>query len=575
MSTIHTTLSFLVFFSFNFRDMLAISTTQCRPEQRNALLEFKNEFEVQNSSSGDCYINCGSKVSFSPESWVNNTNCCYWDGVTCDAKTGKVIALNLSGGCLLGRFHSNALQNLGSLSILDLSLNNFYGQIFFSIRKLSYLTSLKLDCNQFSGEIPSSIGNKFHLKYLVLSNNQFSGHIPSSIGNLSHLSSLKLSNNQFSGQIPSSIGSLSNLTSLTLSENQFSGQIPSSIGNLSRLVILGLSGNNFFGEIPSTFGSLYQLASLRVISNNLSGNFPFTLLNLTNLSYLSLSYNQFTGTLPPNITSLSNLEEFEVDNNAFFGTFPYLTNNQLDGTLFSPSKLRGLNLGSNNFRGPIPRSISKLVNLEWLEMSHWDTQGPVDFNIFLHLKSLRALDLSYMNTTTKINLTAISSFSESLDTLDLSGNHVLATNKSSVSDPPLKLIRQLILSGCGITEFPEILRTQQNMAFLDISSNKIKGQVPGWLWKLTNLKGVDLSYNNLIGFERSTKQGLSPELQTLDISNNKIKGQVPGWLWTLPSLYNLDLSNNNFISFERSILCLAVLDWLQKQFHRKYSFPGM
>ncbi|CAF1860899.1 unnamed protein product [Brassica napus] len=409
MSTIHTTLSFLVFFSFNFRDMLAISTTQCRPEQRNALLEFKNEFEVQNSSSGDCYINCGSK-------------------------------------------------------------------------------------------------------------------------------------------------------------NQFSGQIPSSIGNLSRLVILGLSGNNFFGEIPSTFGSLYQLASLRVISNNLSGNFPFTLLNLTNLSYLSLSYNQFTGTLPPNITSLSNLEEFEVDNNAFFGTFPYLTNNQLDGTLFSPSKLRGLNLGSNNFRGPIPRSISKLVNLEWLEMSHWDTQGPVDFNIFLHLKSLRALDLSYMNTTTKINLTAISSFSESLDTLDLSGNHVLATNKSSVSDPPLKLIRQLILSGCGITEFPEILRTQQNMAFLDISSNKIKGQVPGWLWKLTNLKGVDLSYNNLIGFERSTKQGLSPELQTLDISNNKIKvskdqssalqyligsrnnftGNIPSLVCEWRSLIILDLSVNDF-----------------------------
>ncbi|CAH8337097.1 unnamed protein product [Eruca vesicaria subsp. sativa] len=334
MSTIHTTLSFLLFFIFNYHDVFAIPTTYlCRPEQRNALLEFKNEFEIRNSSSLYCSNNRGSKVSFysKTESWKNNTNCCYWDGITCDAKTGKVVELDLSCSRLHGRFHSNSFQNLGSLTILDLSSNGLYGQIFFSVRKLSNLTSLKL------------------------SNNQFSGQIPSSVGKLSHLTSLTISNNQFSGQIPYSVGNLSHLTSLTISNNQFSGQIPDSIGNLSRLVNLSLSGNNFAGEIPSTFGSLYQLASLRVNFNNFSGNFPITLLNLTKLSYLSLSNNKFTGTLPPNMTSLSNLEYFDVDNNAFVGTFPSLTNlssNSFTGMERSikhglSSDLRTLDISSN------------------------------------------------------------------------------------------------------------------------------------------------------------------------------------------------------------------------------------
>uniref|UniRef100_A0A0D3C1E7 Uncharacterized protein n=1 Tax=Brassica oleracea var. oleracea TaxID=109376 RepID=A0A0D3C1E7_BRAOL len=505
MSTILTTLSFLFFFTFNFQDVFALPSTHlCHPEQRVALLEIKKELEISESSCQG-YINENGIVSPYPktESWKNNTDCCYWDGITCDAKTGKVIELNLTSSCLNGRFHSNTLQNLGFLIVLDLSFNELYGQILPSVAKLSHLTSFDI------------------------------------------------------------------------SNNKFSGQIPYSIGNLSRLAALDISGNNFVGEIPSTFGRLNQLTYLRVGSNKLSGNFPIAILNLTNLSVLSLYYNQFTGTLPPNITSLPDLEYLYADNNDFVGTLHYslstipsVTNNQLDGPLLLPSKLLGLSLGSNRFRGPIPISISKLVNLQVLDMSHWNTQGPVDFNIFSHLKSLITLDLSYLNTTTKIDLTAISSFSKSLDTLDLSGNHVLATNKSSVSDPPSKVIRQLLLQGCGITEFPELLRTQQNMAFLKISNNKIKGQVPSWLWTLPKLWYVDLSNNNFIGMERSIKHGVSSNIVTLDISNNEIKvsedqgnleyplpcstsrnnftGHIPSLVCELRSLIILDLSVNDF-----------------------------
>uniref|UniRef100_A0A1J3JKW0 Receptor-like protein 12 n=1 Tax=Noccaea caerulescens TaxID=107243 RepID=A0A1J3JKW0_NOCCA len=539
MSTIHITLSFMFLFIFNFQDLFAISTRHlCRREQRDALLELKNEFEIGNQSLG-----CANE-NLKTESWAKNSDCCYWDGIKCDANSGEVIGLNLSSSCLRGRFHSYTslfkLQHIRSLTTLDLSNNDLYGQI------------------------PSSIENLSHLTFLDLSSNHFTGKIPSSVGNLSHLTSLIFSANQFTGQIPSSIGKLSHLTSLSLTENQFFGRIPSSLGNLSRLAFLDLSSNSFDGEIPSSFGSLNQLTGLAIESNKLSGNISITLVNLTKLSFLSLSNNQFTGTLPPNINSLPKLEFFYVEGNNFVGTFPSslfsipslayidLSYNQFNGTLefgniSSPSKLQDLRLGNNNFRGPIPRSISKLVNLKTLELSHWNTQGPVDLSIFSHLKSLKEIDLSYLNTTTTIDLNAILSYFKSLQTLALSGNRVLTTsNNSSVSDLPWQSLASLFLSGCGITEIPELVRILEQLQTLDVSNNKINGQVARWLWTLPNLGSVDLSNNSFVSFEKLTEHGLSFVLWHLVASKNNFTGLIPSFICELRSLSILDLSKNNF-----------------------------
>ncbi|KAG7624784.1 Receptor-like protein 35 [Arabidopsis thaliana] len=591
-SIIRITLSFTFLFICHFSDVLAAPTRHlCRPEQKDALLKFKNEFEI-GKPSPTCKM-VGIESHRKTESWGNNSDCCNWEGVTCNAKSGEVIELDLRCSCLHGRFHSNSsirnlgflttldlsfndfkgqitssIENLSHLNSLDLSLNHFSGQILKSIGNLSRLTSLDLSFNQFSGQIPSSIGNLSHLTYLRLSNNEFSGQVPSSIGNLSHLTFLYLSLNWFFGQFPSSIGGLSHLTTLSLLFNNFSGQIPSFIGNLSQLTVLTLSRNNFFGEIPTSFGNLNQLTRLDVFSNKLGGNFPNVLLNLTGLSVVSLSNNKFTGTLPPNITSLSNLMAFYASDNAFTGTFPSflftipslirldLSDNQLKGTLefgniSSPSNLQYLIIGSNNFIGTIPRSLSRFVNLTLFDLSHSNIQGPVDFSIFSHLKSLDDLRLSYLTTTT-IDLNDILPYFKTLRSLDLSGNLVSATNKSSVSsDPPSQSIQSLYLSGCGITDFPEILRTQHELGFLDVSNNKIKGQVPGWLWTLPNLFYLNLSNNTFISFESSSKKhGLSsvrkPSMIHLFASNNNFTGKIPSFICGLRSLNTLDLSENNY-----------------------------
>ncbi|XP_020888528.1 receptor-like protein 12 [Arabidopsis lyrata subsp. lyrata] len=542
----------LFFFTSNYRDVFAAPTRHlCHKKQRDAILEFKNEFEIHKPCA---------EGTLKTDSWVNNIDCCSWDGIGCDAKSGVVIELNLSNSCLHGQLHSNSnIFMLQNLRFLDLSNNHFSGQILSSLGNFSNLTTLDLSENHFSGQIPSSLGNLLHLTFLDLTDNNFVGEIPTSLGNLSHLTILLLGANKFVGEIPSSVGNLSHLTDLALCENNLAGEIPSSFKNLLHLTNLDLSQNNLVGEIPSFFGSFNRLVSLSVENNKFSGNFPLSLLNLTNLSELSLSSNQFTGMLPPNMSSLSNLEFFYADANAFTGPIPSsllnipsltyfgLSYNQLNGTLeFGNTSLSlvDLRLGNNNFRGPIPKSISKLVNLEELDLSHFNTQSFVNFSIFSHLKSLGSLQLSHLNTTTTFDLNVILSSFKSLYTLDLSGNRVIATNKSSVSDPPL--LGQFNLSGCGLTEFPEFLRTQHKMANLDISNNKINGQVPGWLWMLPNLEYVNLSNNTFNGFQKLTKPVWQPSMSYLFGSNNNFTGNIPSFICTLRSLTVLDLSTNKF-----------------------------
>ncbi|KAK9910514.1 hypothetical protein M0R45_034472 [Rubus argutus] len=175
----------------------------CIEEERNALLEFKHGL--------------GDPLSVL-DSWVGK-DCCKWDGIVCNNRTGNVIKLLLSDK-----------QISGTISV--------------SIGSLSHLETFDLYNNSISGPFPTSIGNLSHLQTLYLSFNSISGQIPMSIGSLSHLETLDLSWNSISGPLPTSIGNLSHLQTLDLSNNSISGPLPTSIGNLSHLQTLVLSGNS-------------------------------------------------------------------------------------------------------------------------------------------------------------------------------------------------------------------------------------------------------------------------------------------------------------------------------------------
>ncbi|XP_062118240.1 receptor like protein 27-like [Humulus lupulus] len=94
------------------------------------------------------------------------------------------------------------------------------------------------------GKIPAN------LAVIDLSSNNFSGQIPESIGSLKALYSLNLSNNALTGHIPPSLGTLTELESLDLSQNQLSGKIPQQLAELIFLQKFDVSYNNLTSPIP-------------------------------------------------------------------------------------------------------------------------------------------------------------------------------------------------------------------------------------------------------------------------------------------------------------------------------------
>ncbi|XP_020874395.1 receptor-like protein 12 isoform X2 [Arabidopsis lyrata subsp. lyrata] len=345
----------------------------CLPDQRDALWEFKNEFYIQRPD--------WRMSETATEKWRNNTDCCSWDGISCDPKTGVVVELNLEYSNLNGPLRSNS-----------------------SLFRLQHLQTLKLGHNNLSGTLPDSIGNLKYLRVLSLRRCKFIGKIPSSLGNLSYLSELDLSFNDLTGEIPDWMGNLKYLKVLRLRYCNLFGKIPSAFGNLSNLAVLSLSDNDLTSERPDSMGNLNRLT-----------DFQLMLLNMSSLTYINLGFNQFRGMLPSNMSSLSKLEAFDISGNSFSGTIP--------SSLFMIPSLTYLDLGTNNFSGPLEigniSSQSKLRDLFIGENNF--NPGIVDLSIFSRLLSLSYLDLSGIN----LKISSTLHFPSAMGTLILSSCNIL------------------------------------------------------------------------------------------------------------------------------------------------------
>ncbi|XP_023879448.1 receptor-like protein EIX1 [Quercus suber] len=108
------------------------------------------------------------------------------------------------------------------------------------------------------------------VKSIDLSKNNFSGEIPNEVTSLRGLQSLNLSFNIFTGRIPESIGVMRSLESIDFSVNQLSGEIPPSLSSLTFLSQLNLSNNKLIGKIPSST-QLQSLNASSFIGNELCG----------------------------------------------------------------------------------------------------------------------------------------------------------------------------------------------------------------------------------------------------------------------------------------------------------------
>ncbi|KAI9384070.1 hypothetical protein POPTR_012G020895v4 [Populus trichocarpa] len=423
------------------------SSHLCAHHQSLSLLQFKQSFSINSSASWeDCQYP-------KTESWKVDTDCCLWDGVTCDLKTGHVTALDLSCSMLYGTLlPNNSLFSLHHLQQLDLSFNDFNSSHISSrFGQFSNLTHLNLSGSDLAGQVPSEIShlskmvsldlswndyvsvepisfdklsfdklvrNLTKLRELDLSGVNMSLVVPDSLMNLSiSLSSLKLNYCRLQGKLPSSMGKFKHLQYLHLGWNNLTGPIPYDfdelvsfdlswnnylnlepisfdklVRNLTKLRELDLSGVNMSLVVPDSLMNLSSsLSSLKLSDCRLQGKLPSSMGKFKHLQYLDLGWNNLTGPIPYDFEQLSELVSLHLSFNQYLSLEPI----SFDKIVQNLTKLRDLALGSVNMSLVAPNSLTNLSSsLSSLSLSNCGLQGKFPGNIFL-LPNLESLYLSY------------------------------------------------------------------------------------------------------------------------------------------------------------------------------------
>ncbi|CAL9042510.1 unnamed protein product [Musa banksii] len=325
---------------------------------------------------------------------------------------------------------------------LSISGNNLSGIVPLSMGQLSALLGLDLSSNllevidlsnnSFVGPIPLSFANASYLKILSLSHNNINGNFPSFFCNLNYLEVLDISNNNLSGEIPTCHKSFpTSLQSLHLNHNNLSGRFPSSLKHCEQLVTLDLAENNLFDEIPTWVGE--NLLSLRVLSlksNLFYGPIPVHIANLTSLQVLDLSSNNLSGSIPSSLGNYNAMVEIRHDTTSllhlvdggYYGESIVITakGHDIQYTRIL-SLVTSIDLSNNNLSGEIPRELTKLHGLHFLNLSKNHLRGTIPEKIG-SMEQLESLDLSMNNLTGDIP----SSFSSLnfLSHLNLSHNNL-------------------------------------------------------------------------------------------------------------------------------------------------------
>ncbi|GMP54762.1 hypothetical protein CsSME_00019822 [Camellia sinensis var. sinensis] len=426
---------FLLLFLLSSSSFSTSARHTCLENQRFSLLQFKTTFTITaNASSSRCESDSHPKMLF----WNESSDCCLWEGVTCDWSNGHVIGLDLSCSHLQGTiqpnttlFHLRHLQTLNlafndfnfstispdfgsfpSLTHLNLSYSNFTGRISSKIFHLSKLVSLDLSFMNYNPYGYSSsppvrleqhtfnmlLGNLTQLRELHLDSLNISSPLPHALLNLSSLTSLSLRNCQLRGKFSENIFHFSNLRELyvwgnrdligkfpyfnatsslqflVLGDISFSGQLPESISNLKALNILSLFYCNFSGSIPASVWNLTKITDLEFSSNSFSGQIPSSISNLAKLNSLYLSGNNLNGQIPDSLSNMSQLTLLALSNNNL--------NGQIPDSLGNMSQLTNLDLFGNNLNGQIPDSLGNMSQLTSLYLNYNSLNGTIPSSLF-------------------------------------------------------------------------------------------------------------------------------------------------------------------------------------------------
>ncbi|CAL2225860.1 unnamed protein product [Prunus armeniaca] len=470
--------------------------------------------------------------------WSTTTSVCNWVGVTCGARHLRVSVLNLSYMGLSGTIPP-PLGNLSFLVELDLRNNSFHGTL---PKELSYLRRLKLISfisNNFMGSIPSWFGSFSKLQNFYLYGNQFSGSIPTTIFNLSTLQVLDLGANKLSGGIPKEIRNLTMLKEIYLDSNKFN-EIPKEIGFLDHVEGLFVQNNALKGPVPVVVFNMSSLNMLILYGNNLSGGLPDNICqHLPSLQILNLGRNQFDGPLPSKLWQCRELLILNLEENNFSGSIPKNIGNL--------TMIEEIYLANNNLTGTIPDEIGDLQNLVSLSLRYNNFNGLIPSSIF-NISTIREMSLS------RNQLSGSLPANIGLGVPNLQHLYIIANDLSGVI-PNLSNASMLTWLSLGENTFTgfipstlcalnlQRLELQNNNLTIDTST--LEANALSCLANLGNLTELYLGNNPLsVTLDDSFRNISTSSLQYIRLRECSLRGNIPIGIANFSSLIFLSLGDN-------------------------------
>ncbi|XVF88742.1 hypothetical protein PTKIN_Ptkin19aG0075900 [Pterospermum kingtungense] len=477
--------------------------------------------------------------------------------------------LNLSYNNFAGKLPFWLLENNTRLQQVFFIGNSFRGCLQLPKHTNVNMVDIGMSRNKIEGQIPMNICSTFpNLGALSLFQNAFEGNIPPCLGRLKSLWTLDLSYNNLSGGIPKEIAKSISLADLRLSKNNLSGKLVPTIFSSNALHELYLDGNNFDGEIPlidnSTFG-FPDYSELDLSNNHLSGRLPKWIGYLSNLETLDLSKNHLDGVIPSEFCNLDGLEFLDLSQNNLSGSLP---------SCFNPPHIQHVHLRGNRLSGPLPHALYKSSSLVTLDLSQNKLTGKIPNWIgTLSALSILLLKANHLEGKIPSQLCRLNS----LSIIDLSHNKLFGSIPSCLSvltfGPSNSMSFSVGLIFCYGPQFEQLgdfeggiypsnyvevqvefmtkkgLYTYSGdileyMSGIDLSCNRLTGQIPPGMGNLSQLHALNLSHNNLTGFIPSTFSNLR-QIESLDLSNNNLSGKIPIQLMELNYLEVFNVSYNN------------------------------
>ncbi|GAB2227993.1 hypothetical protein Droror1_Dr00009822 [Drosera rotundifolia] len=248
----------------------------------------------------------------------------------------------------------------------------------------------------------------------------------------------------------------------------------------------------FLVSCNNTNNRVYFLKVL--YSHHVTGFISPAIGDLTYLTILAFSkLPKVTGTIPQSITKLTNLEFLDISYTGISGTIPEF--------LFEMNSLTTLILSGNKFTGPLPTSPN-LLNLD------------LDLNNNLFTGTIPAIYASFKGVSVagnKLTGTVPKVFEHgNFSTFDVSNNKLTGDPSFVFNNKNLFVIH---LQGNDFTF--DLSKVKYSVIFqeIEIQKNKIYGTIPTSFTKITGLRVFNVSYNNLCG-----KIPVGGNLQSFDTS---------------------------------------------------------